>query len=238
MTPATLRKVQRVSALIFAVFLAVHLTAVAASLFGAEAFDRAIALTRTLYGRLAVEVPLALAVVAHAAASVVLWLRRPADLPRRPTAQLQSYAGFALLAFVAGHVAFMRVAPAFQGFQADYLYLWTAFEIWPTLFVPYYLALAAAGAFHLAYGLRFYFGRGPERGLQRAAFAGLTALMLAAAWQLPRLQPAAELDDARLRRYLAPFATLTPWLIDMGEEHPLMRRYQGKAPLNGGAPTP
>lgn len=238
MTPATLRKIQRLSALIFSVFLAVHLAAVAASLFGAGTFDRALELSRKLYGRLPVEIALGGALLAHAAASLVLWWRRPPDLPRPLTAQLQTYAGFALLAFIAGHVAFMRVAPAFEGFQADYLYLWTAFEIWPTLFVPYYLALAAAGAFHLAYGLRFYLGRGPERALQRGVYVALTLLFLIVAWRLPGLVPPAALDDARLRRYLAPYQTLTPWLIDMGEEHPLIRRYQGKPPLSDGAPTP
>lgn len=238
MTPATLRRIQRRSALIFSAFVAIHLAAVAASLFGAAAFDRAVALSRNLYGWLPIELVLAGALLAHAAASLVLWLRRPPDMPRPLTAHLQTYAGFAILAFIAGHVAFMRLAPAFEGFEADYLYLWTAFEIWPTLFVPYYLALAAAGVFHLAYGLRFYLGRGPERAVQRGVYLALTVLFLIVAWRLPRLEPPAGLDDARLKRYLTPYQTLTPWLIDMGEEHPLVRRYQGKPPLNGGAPTP
>lgn len=238
MTPAALRRVQRASALVFSIFVAVHLAAVAASLLGAAAFDRALALSRYVYGWLPVEGVLAAALLAHAGASLVLWWRRPPDLPRPLTAQLQTYAGFALLAFIGGHVAFMRIAPALEGFKADALYLQTGFEIWPTLFVPYYLALAAAGAFHLAYGVRFYFGRGPERTPQRTIYLALTVFCLVVAWRLPKMQPAATLDDARLRRYLAPFATLTPWLIDMGDEHPLVRRYQGRPPHGDGAPQP
>jgi hypothetical protein len=135
-----------------------------------------------------------------------------------------------LLIFLIGHVTFLRIAPAWLDFTPRFDYLWTSYRIWPTLFAPYYLLFGVAGAFHLAYGLRQGL-RKREGRLMMAVYGLLVGWMFVVGVRLPALD-ATPPDDTTLQKYLKPYETFTPWLIDMGEEHDLVRRYQGKPPRN------
>lgn len=224
-----LYRIQIASAVVFALFLAVHLASVTAGLWGAGAFDSAISAVRPLYRNWPVEVLLLTALLAHTGVSLYFWWRRPPGAPRRTTAQLQTLAGFVLLVFVVGHVTFLRVAPALYGFEPAFSYLWTSLRIWPTLFVPYYILFGVAGAFHLVYGLRQAAGIRQTKGFF-AVYLLAAVWMFAVGVRLPMLDTTPP-DNAQLRQYLKPFETFTPWLIDMGEDHPLVRQYLGKEPL-------
>lgn len=225
-------RAQRTGALIFAVFLVLHLAAVSAGLFGAAAFDTGIRATRAIYGYLPLELVLLAAVLVHAGVSLSIWWKRPPDAKRTFTQEVQTWSSFLVLFFIGGHVLFLRVAPALWDFTADFEYVWLSYRIWPTLFVPLYFLLVTAGAYHLAFGLRQFALRKPERLWHRVALGAIVVFFAIVAIRLPGVAARRELSDVELRKYLTPYQTFTPWLIDMGEEHPLIRRYQGKPPLS------
>ena len=231
MNKELLFRAQRVAALVFAVFLVLHLGAVAASLGGADGFDTGVRATRAVYGYLPLELLLLAALLLHIGVSIYIWKRRPPGARRTFTQQLQSWAALLLLVFIGGHVLFLRIAPAVWHFTADYMYLWMAYRIWPTLFVPLYLLLAVAGAYHLFFGLRQFALRRPEKTWHRVALAVVVGFFIVVTLRLPFLAPQRELSDAELHQYLAPYAKFTPWLIDMADEHPFIRRYEGLPPL-------
>jgi hypothetical protein len=222
---------QRVGALVFAVFLVLHLAAVSASLWGAGAFDTAVAATHAVYGYWPLELVLLAAALWHLGVSAWIWWQRPPGAKRGLTQQLQTWSSFAVAGFILGHVLFLRVAPAVWNFTPDFAYVWLGYEIWPTLFVPLYFLLGTAGAYHLAYGLRQYALRKAERPWHRVVLALVAAFFVAVTVHLPLVPAPRPLGDDELKTYLKPFATFTPWLIGMGEDHPLIRRYQGKPPL-------
>lgn len=220
-----LYRAQRLSALVFSGFLALHLFAVSGALFSAAVFDRLLDATRLLYGYLPVELGLLFALVIHVGASLILWKRRPVDAPRPLGTQVQSIAGFLLLVSIGGHVAATRILPAMSGFQADATYVWIALAIWPTFFVPYYAALGVAGALHLLYGLRFLLGKKPVPHWHLIAVLVVSAIFLAVPVRI-LVEPRAEPTPDEIRLYLEPFDRGIPWLMGAADEHPYVIQYR------------
>jgi succinate dehydrogenase/fumarate reductase cytochrome b subunit len=147
----TLTHVQSWTGLVFFAFLGVHLATQVAGVFGAQTYDAVQSTVRSVYQSPLVEVPVMLALVAHAALAVVQVVRRRG---LRPGARWHSVTGLFLLVFFVGHVAatrgpslFYGVAPAFDGLA--FTLRWV-----PAYFWPYYLLLGVAGAVHVALGLR------------------------------------------------------------------------------------
>ena len=226
MNNAFLYRLQKRSAIIFALFLALHLSNAAALLLGPDAFDQFQGVAHSLYGHLIVEIILLAAVLAHTGTALVLWYRRPARAPRSLAMQLQTWAGFTILLFIPGHVFFTRIAAQAFGYTADFHYLSVTAHIWPTFFVPYYMAFGSAGSFHLLHGLQRFMTRGKLGWPHYVVYGTAIAVMMAAGIAIVATKPLREPTDEELRKYLSGFELVTPWLIDMADENPRILRYQ------------
>jgi hypothetical protein len=226
MKNATLYKLQKRSALVFAVFLTLHLSNAAALLGGPAFFDRFQRVAHAIYGHWIIEFVLLGAIVAHAAAALVLWKRRPVTAKRPPEAQLQTLAGFALLLFIPGHLYFTRLAAQWFEYVPDHLYLAVTASIWPTLLIPYYMVFGVAGSYHLLHGLKRFLRPGKLRWPLMAVYGAASLVLIASAVAVLAYKPLREPTDSELVKYLSPFAVATPWLIDMADENPYVVRYQ------------
>lgn len=217
---------QKVSALIFAVFLTVHLLNVGSVLGGWATYEAVLSLARAIYAWPPVELVLASALIAHVIASLSLWKARPSGLSRPWVTQVTSLAGFLILLFIPGHVIFMRIAPPVFGFVPNFDYLWVALQIWPTLFISIYALLGTAGAYHLLYGLKQFSGGGLMRRGWAVLCIGVSLLFLVVPVQWYRAHRS--LSEEEIVRYLEPYAKFTPWLVDAAEEHPYIRLYRAR----------
>ncbi len=215
-------RLQRAAALVFAVFLSLHLMNALLLLGGPVLFERFLTTVRPLYQNIVVEIILLAGLIVHVAASIVLWRRRPDTARRSLGQQIQTWAGLIVLLFVPGHILFLRVLPAVYGFKPDFDFLWMAMEIWPTLFLPYYAVFGAAAAFHLAWGALLFFKKRRETVLHYAVYSIVGLLFLSMSIRVATSKPSPDMNDEKIARYLEPYQDFTPWLVDMADRHPFI----------------
>lgn len=145
-------RVQAISGLCFAGFLALHLAATVSGIFGEAAFTFVQHAGRRIYQYPLLELGLIVAFVAHLVAAWQLRQRARSALRGNLRRRLHRYAAIYLLLFVAGHALATRgvslAGNVDSGFDA------VAFSIaWiPTWFLPYYFFLAMAGLYHAWWG--------------------------------------------------------------------------------------
>lgn len=148
----TLKKIQAATGVLFAVFVIFHLLNTWLASFGPGAYDGLQAIGRWVYQFAPVEALLLAAVAVHAVVGIMRIVQEPKrQLTTR--ARWHRYAGFFLLAVIAGHVMAVRgpswfydVYPGFAGLSLSIHYL-------PAVFYPYYFLLALAGFYHAVNGL-------------------------------------------------------------------------------------
>ncbi len=147
----TLTQWQSWTSLVFFAFLTVHLASQAAGVFGAQTYDAVQSTLRAVYQWPLVEVPLLLALLAHAGLAVVQLVRRRG---LKPGARLHSLTGLVVLVFFVGHVTATRGASFFYGVFPKFEGLAFTLRWVPAYFWPYYLLFGIGGAVHAALGLR------------------------------------------------------------------------------------
>ncbi len=176
--PSVFRRLQVWSGLACGLFLLLHVLTVAALVVAPDAFDQALYAMRRLYRpselveALLVWTPLALHLLASWAVAAE---RRRAREVAIPSVRWLRLSGTVLLVLLGVHVLIARILPALDGYSASASYLAFAVENWWWV-VPFYLLLAAAGAFHAGMGAAVALG---ELGWLRAGarartVAGLT----------------------------------------------------------------
>jgi succinate dehydrogenase/fumarate reductase cytochrome b subunit len=152
----TLARIQAVSGLLFAVFLALHLLNLFASVLGPGRYDQVQRGVRVLVHAPGYELLLLLGpLLVHAAVGVIRMRRRPAPAGRaRPplAARLHRWTAWFLLLVVFGHAAATRIPAVF--FDTEVGFAGLSFALWwlPAIFYPYYILLALAGLYHGTYG--------------------------------------------------------------------------------------
>jgi succinate dehydrogenase/fumarate reductase cytochrome b subunit len=221
LSSATLVRVQALSGLAFSGFLSLHLANTASAVVSAGSYDAFQAVARRFYQNSLIEVLLvAVALILHVAASLVLVRRRKAARPPLEL-RLHRYSGYVLLVFIFTHVLATRGAGLIQGIPIAGQYVSFTFVTWPAVFYPYYALLFSAGAYHLISGVRLALGRLglPQLRRVKARFVyvtiggviGLGLLGIAALGGA--LRPVAVLDRAAYERYFESFLppALLPW---------------------------
>jgi hypothetical protein len=142
----------------FAVFLLLHLATTVSALSGPGTFDAVMRVVRRVYRpHLVVELLLVGGSAGlHIGISLLLMVRRwrgATPSSPRPLVRVHRWAGYVLLSLIVLHVVATRVVTALAGTPADFAFLAFSVLHWPLMIDPYYLALGAAGALHLALGL-------------------------------------------------------------------------------------
>ncbi|KAJ9454181.1 hypothetical protein DIPPA_20622 [Diplonema papillatum] len=140
--------VQGASALVFSGYLATHLVNTAVASLGPESYDGYMRVVRRVYQHPAVEPVVFGSFLVHLAAGTMkpAISAAAAATPRR---RLHAYTGYFLSVFVFLHSFATRVSLppplSFNGIATTMYHL-------PSLFIPYYLLLGAAGAVHMLLG--------------------------------------------------------------------------------------
>ena len=151
---ARVARLQALSGLLFAFFLALHLATTASAGGGAAAYDGTLGVLRKIYRpTLAVEILLiGVPALVHVVCGIlqIVDRRRHGTPPGSPLAH--RLAGYVLLAAIGGHVFATRVMPAFGDGPADFSYLAYSILNWGIFMKPYYVVLGVAGAVHLVLG--------------------------------------------------------------------------------------
>ncbi|MFW6093072.1 MAG: hypothetical protein ACODAC_03790 [Pseudomonadota bacterium] len=141
------RRIQAVSGLLFAAFLAAHLFNTWLAVLGPGAYDGAQRLLALVYQAPVLEWLVLGAVLVHVGCALVRWRReRRGTLPLR--ARLHRYAGVFLMVVIAGHVNAVRLVPAAFGIRPGFEGLAFTLQVLPGVFYPYYLVLGLTGAYH------------------------------------------------------------------------------------------
>lgn len=145
-------RVQAISGLCFAAFLALHLAATVSAIFGEAAFTFVQHAGRRIYQFPLLELGLVTAFAVHLVAAWKMRQRARSAVRNNLRRRLHRYAAIYLLLFVAGHALATRgvslAGNVDSGFDA------VAFSIaWvPAWFLPYYFFLAMAGLYHAWWG--------------------------------------------------------------------------------------
>ena len=158
-----IHRLQALSGVVFSLFLVLHLLTTSAASAGNAAYDRVLAILRAIYRphplvELAlVGIPAAIHITC-ALLRIIERRRAHVAAPSQPTMRVHRYSGYVLLLAFAGHVFATRFAPLFATGptatgKADFSFLAFSLTKFPAFFIPYYLALGAAGALHLFIGL-------------------------------------------------------------------------------------
>ncbi len=151
-----LMRLQAISGLVFAVFVALHLLNVMVSAFGPGLYDAFQVTVRPLYQNPVIELGvLGTALVVHIVTGILRIRRRPrsrgwARLPLRT--RLHRMSAYFLLLVIVGHIAATRAPTLLEGFYVGFAGLSFSMESMPGIFYPYYLALGLCGLFHGGYG--------------------------------------------------------------------------------------
>ena len=166
-------RVQAISGLVFALFVATHLANTLLALGGPSAYDGFQRTVQAIYQHPVAEIfLLGVILPAHITAGFIRSrIRRRRGESRSPTViRLHRYSGWFLVAVIYWHAAAVRlpsllydVWPRFEGvaFSIEWMPMW---------FYPYYFLLAWAGLFHGANGTGLAFTRlGMTRGPLRVA---------------------------------------------------------------------
>lgn len=156
LTERRLALVQAVTGLLFSTFLTLHLVNVALGAWGQDAFDGYLRQVRLYYQATGIELGLVVVVPAlHLAAGVVRFRRRRARASKPPPWRTRLHrwsGGLLMLAFV-GHVAATRGPGLLMDMPADFAFVNYSLVRAGAFFYPYYVLLAASGAYHLIHGV-------------------------------------------------------------------------------------
>lgn len=153
-----LKKLQAGTGLLFAVFVAVHLTNTWLAALGPGWYDGAQGVLRNVYQFLPLEALLLAALVVHAVVGIMrIRLEPPRTLNVR--SKLHRYAGFFLMVVIVGHVLAVRGPSWFFDVYPGFVGLAFSIEYLPGYFYPYYFLLGMAGFFHAVNGVGIAVGR-------------------------------------------------------------------------------
>lgn len=145
-------RTQRVSGLLFLLFLGLHLANTATAVLGPAAYDGFQAVARRLYQHPVYESLLILVpFVVHAACGI--WRIRTNGIGRTAGRKLHRYTGIFLMIVVIGHVLATRGPSLIAGIFPDFAGIAFTFELAPAYFYPYYTLFAAAAIFHASFGI-------------------------------------------------------------------------------------
>ena len=157
----SLIKLQSISGLIFATFLILHLSNLAAALLGQNTYDQYMRLLRWYYQYPLIEIFIVgAASLVHIYASVKRGIQRRKkekfrDQNNRPSLRLRlhRYSGYFILLAFFGHVIATRSPSLIFGMNVDMSFLYFSLFIMPWFFYPYYLLLGTSGIYHLTNGV-------------------------------------------------------------------------------------
>lgn len=145
-------RTQRISGLLFLIFLVLHLANTATAALGPDAYNGFQAVARRLYQHPLYESLLILVpFVVHAACGI--WRIRHNRNDRTAARKLHRYTGVFLLVVVVGHVLATRGPSLFVGIFPDFAGIAFTFKLAPVYFYPYYALFAAAAIFHATFGM-------------------------------------------------------------------------------------
>jgi succinate dehydrogenase/fumarate reductase cytochrome b subunit len=150
------RRIQALSGVVVAAFVAVHLLNTWLAPAGPGAY---LALQQGL--SLVYQAPLLEwlvlgAIVVHIGCAVRRWFAERGaggDRSRTWRARLHSYFGVFLMIVIGGHVAAVRLLPGYFGIRPGFDGIAFSLELLPAVFYPYYWLLGVAGAYHALNGL-------------------------------------------------------------------------------------
>ena len=153
-----LKKLQAITGVIFAGFLALHLINTWLAVTGPDTYDAVQGLLRSVYQFIAVEALLLAALSVHVAVGITRLVQEP---PRQLSlrARLHRYAGFFLAVVIVGHILAVRGPSWFFGVYPGFEGLAFSLEFLPGYFYPYYFLLGLAGFYHGLNGLSVAAGR-------------------------------------------------------------------------------
>lgn len=146
-----LKKLQAITGLIFATFVAVHLLNTWLAGLGPAAYDGVQVALRQVYQFIFVEVLILSALLVHVVAGVMRIVKEPKrTLTIR--ARVHRYAGFFLMLVILGHILAVRGSSMFFDVYPGFAGLAFSIEFLPGFFYPYYLLLGVAGFYHALNG--------------------------------------------------------------------------------------
>lgn len=146
-----LKKLQAITGLIFATFVAVHLLNTWLAGLGPAAYDGVQVALRQVYQFIFVEVLILSALLVHVVAGVMRLVKEPKrTLTIR--ARVHRYAGFFLMLVILGHILAVRGSSMFFDVYPGFAGLAFSIEFLPGFFYPYYLLLGVAGFYHALNG--------------------------------------------------------------------------------------
>lgn len=146
-----LKKLQAITGLIFATFVAVHLLNTWLAGLGPAAYDGVQVALRQVYQFVFVEVLILSALLVHVVAGVMRLVKEPKrTLTIR--ARVHRYAGFFLMLVILGHILAVRGSSMFFDVYPGFAGLAFSIEFLPGFFYPYYLLLGVAGFYHALNG--------------------------------------------------------------------------------------
>jgi succinate dehydrogenase/fumarate reductase cytochrome b subunit len=213
-------KVQALSGLCFALFLALHLATTVSAAGGPGSYDGTLASLRAIYRAHPIVEFLLVGVSAavHIACAVIQFNRRRKTGPHpKPGLRLRlhRWSGYFLMLVIVGHVFATRVMPAQSASgPADFAYLGYSVLSWPAMINPYYYALGTAGAVHFGLGLGFAVsallpGRDPRR-LSMAVAAVVAVLVIAGVTGI--IGNAEKADPSRFSEFRALYGRYMPFM--------------------------
>ncbi len=146
-----LKKLQAITGLIFATFVAVHLLNTWLAGLGPAAYDGVQAALRQGYQFVFVEVLILSALLVHVVAGVMRIVKEP-KRTLTVRARVHRYAGFFLMLVILGHILAVRGPSVFFDVYPGFAGLAFSIEFLPGFFYPYYLLLGMAGFYHALNG--------------------------------------------------------------------------------------
>ena len=142
-----LKKIQAVTGLLFAIFVALHLVNTWLASFGADAYNGTQAVLRTFYQAPPVEFAILAALLVHIVVGLVRRWREGAG-PTALRARLHRYTGYGLALFIGGHIVAVRGPSWFYDIYPGFAGVAFSMEFAAWYFFPYYLLLGTAGFYH------------------------------------------------------------------------------------------
>jgi hypothetical protein len=150
------RRTHRISALVLALFLSMHLTNHLAGLWGVAAHQAFMDAVRLVY-RSTIAEPLLLAAVLVQVTTGIAQIRSIWGQRRGAWARTQVISGLYLAFFLANHTFWVLVARIGYGLDSNFYLAATFLTIWPfpLLFAPYYILGVMALFAHIACAINF-----------------------------------------------------------------------------------
>ncbi|MCZ6855410.1 MAG: hypothetical protein O7G86_15975 [Gammaproteobacteria bacterium] len=153
-----LKKLQAITGLMFATFVAVHLLNTSLASLGPGAYDGVQAALRLVYQFVFVEVLILLALLVHVVVGIVRIVKEPKrNLTIR--ARVHRYSGYFLMLVIVGHILAVRGSSVFFDVYPGFAGLAFSIEFLPGFFYPYYFLLGMAGFYHALNGASIAAGR-------------------------------------------------------------------------------